>query len=230
MPRTTRLHLPGIPQHITQRDNNRQLCFYAAEDYRFYLELLQAACRNHACALHAYILMTNHVHLLLTPENTDSISLVIRDVGRDYVRTVNRTYRRTGTLWEGRYKSSPVDKGHYCLACYRYIELNPVRAGMVRHPEYYPWSSYRCNATGEANSLITPHNCWLELGNDDYERTATYRELINERMLQADLEHIRKNLDTVLPTGNDRFRQEIEHTLAVKLGTGRRGRPRKSTE
>lgn len=229
MPRPTRLHLPGIPQHITQRGNNRQSCFYAVEDYRLYLELLQAACRSHACELHAYVLMTNHVHLLLTPEYADSISLVIRDVGRDYVRTVNRTYRRTGTLWEGRYKSSLVDKWHYCLACYRYIELNPVRAGMVRHPEDYPWSSYRCNATGEANPLITPHNCWLELGNDDYERTANYRELINERMVQVDLEHIRKSLDTGLPTGNDRFRQEIEHALAVKLGTGRRGRPGKST-
>jgi putative transposase len=230
MPRPARLHLPGIPQHITQRGNNRQTCFHADDDYRLYLDLLLAACRAHACVLHAYALMTNHVHLLLTSKSSDGISLVIRDVGRDYVRTINKTYRRTGTLWEGRYKSSLVDQTGYCLACYRYIELNPVRAGMVRRPEDYPWSSYRCNATGEPDSLITPHDCWLTLGGNDDERTAAYRELVNERMTQSDLDHIRNCIDTGLPTGNDRFRNEIEHALAVKLGTGRRGRPRKLPE
>jgi len=230
MPRPTRLHLPGIPQHITQRGNNRQASFYANDDYRLYLDLLLAACRTHACALHAYVLMTNHVHLLLTPENSDSISLVIRDVGRDYVRTINKTYRRTGTLWEGRYKSFLVDRTHYCLTCYRYIDLNPVRAGMVRQPEDYPWSSYRCNAIGTNSPLITPHDCWLELGENDFERKASYRKLVDERISRTDLEHIRKSLDSGMPTGNDRFRQEIEEALAVKLGTGRRGRPRKSTE
>jgi putative transposase len=228
MPRPARLHLPETPQHITQRGNNRQACFYVDGDYRRYLELLLAACDTHACALHAYVLMTNHVHLLLTPGNTDSISLVIRDVGRDYVRTVNKTYHRTGTLWEGRYKSSLVDRTRYCLACYRYIELNPVRAGMVRHPGDYPWSSYRCNATAETNRLITPHDCWLALGANDQERTAVYRELVKTCMPRSDLDHIRKSIDTGLPTGNDRFRQEIEHALAIKLGTGRRGRPGKS--
>jgi putative transposase len=151
-------------------------------------------------------------------------------VGRDYVRTFNKRYRRTGTLWQGRYKSSLVDKTHYCLACYRYIELNPVRAGMVRHPADYPWSSYHCNAIGVNSQLITPHDCWLELGGNDFERKATYSNLVNERIPQGDLEHIRKSLDSGIPTGNDRFRREIEEALAVKLGTGRRGRPRKPTE
>jgi putative transposase len=174
--------------------------------------------------------MTNHVHLLLTPENSDSISLVIRDVSRDYVRTFNKTYRRTGTLWEGRYKSSLVDRARYCLTCYRYIELNPVRAGMVRHPGDYPWSSYRCNASGVNNPLVTPHDCWLALGVNDFEREATYRELVNERIPRTDLEHIRKSLNSGIPTGNNRFRRQIEEALAIKPGTGRRGRPRKSTE
>jgi REP-associated tyrosine transposase len=109
MPRPPRLYLPGLPQHVTQRGNNRQACFYADEDYHRYLELLGRACQTHDCSLHAWVLMTNHVHPLLTPGQADSIPLVIRDVGRDYVRIINRTYRRTGTLWEGRYKSSLVD-------------------------------------------------------------------------------------------------------------------------
>lgn len=155
---------------------------------------------------------------------------MIRDVGRDYGRAVNKTYRRTGTLWEGRYKSSLVDQTRYCLACYRYIELNPVRAGMVRLPGDYLWSSYRCNATGETNLLITRHDCWLKLGEDDHERTANYRELVDERMSQADLDHIRESIDTGLPTESHRFRRKVERALAVKLGTGRRGRPRKSPE
>jgi putative transposase len=230
MPRPARLHLPGISQHITQRGNNRQACFYARDNYRLYLDLLKAACRAHACELHAYVLMTNHVHLLLTPEYPDSVSLVIRDTGRDYVRTINRAYRRTGTLWEGRYKSSLVDKGRYCLACYRYIELNPVRAGMVKHPEDYSWSSYRCNAWGESNTLITPHDCWLQLGKNNHERMHAYRELVNERITLADLNHIRQCINSGQPTGDDRFRREIEGTLAIRLGNGRRGRPRKTSD
>jgi putative transposase len=143
MPRPVRLNLPDIPQHITQRGNNRQACFYSNEDYRLYLDLLHEACRNHDCSLHAYVLMTNHVHLLMTPSTPEGVSMVIRDLGRDYVRTINKTYRRSGTLWEGRFKSSLVDKARYCLTCYRYIELNPVRAGMANHPADYPWSSFR---------------------------------------------------------------------------------------
>ena len=127
--------MPGIPEHITPRGNNRQASFYASGDYRLHLDLLQAACRINACAIHVCVLITNPVHLLLTPEYFDSISLVIRDVGRDYVRMINKPYRRTGTLWEGRDKSSLVDQTRYCLACCRYIERNPVRAGMVIHPE-----------------------------------------------------------------------------------------------
>ena len=230
MPRPARLNLPGIPQHVTQRGNNRQACFFSADDYRLYLDLLSAACHKHDCALHAYVLMTNHVHLLLTPGNPDSVSRVVRDLGRDYVRTINRNHRRSGTLWEGRFKSSLVDAAHYCLACYRYIELNPVRAGMVRHPGDYPWSSFRCNTTGEPGGLITPHVCWLQLGARDADRRAAYSGLFRDALDQHLIKHIRYSLDKGLPTGNDRFRREIEQALAVKLGNGRRGRPRKSPD
>jgi putative transposase len=227
MPRPVRLNLPDIPQHITQRGNNRQACFYSNEDYRLYLDLLHEACRNHDCSLHAYVLMTNHVHLLMTPSTPEGVSMVIRDLGRDYVRTINKTYRRSGTLWEGRFKSSLVDKTRYCLTCYRYIELNPVRAGMVNHPADYPWSSFRYNAMGQPDALITPHDCWLLLGESDEERVAVYRDLFKEKLNQSDIDSIRQSVDTGLPTGNDRFRREIEQALSIKLGHGKRGRPSK---
>ena len=228
MPRPARLNIPGIPQHVTQRGNNRQACFYADEDYRLYLELLNDACRLHACHLHAYALMTNHVHLLITPSTPDGVSRVMCDLGRDFVRTFNRNYQRTGTLWEGRFKSSLVDTNRYCLTCYRYIELNPVRAGMVRHPADYRWSSYHCNGLGKPDTLISPHDCWLLLGEDDHARTATYEALCKDVLEQADIEHIRHCVNTGLPTGNDRFRRDIEKSLSIRLGQGKRGRPRNS--
>ena len=174
MPRPTRLNLPDIPQHVTQRGNNRQACFFTDDDYRLYLDLLAVSCQKHNCDLHAYVLMTNHVHLLMTPRIPEGVSLAIRDLGRDYVRTINKTYGRSGTMWEGRFKSSLVDEEHYCLACYRYIELNPVRAGMVRHTADYPWSNFRCNALGGPNSLVTPHESWLGLGGNDEDRKHAY--------------------------------------------------------
>jgi len=227
MPRPVRLNLPDIPQHVTQRGNNRQACFFSNTDYRLYLDLLHEACRTHDCSLHAYVLMTNHVHLLMTPSTPEGVSMVFRDLGRDYVRTINKTYRRSGTLWEGRFKSSLVDKARYCLTCHRYIELNPVRAGMVSHPADYPWSSFRHHAMGEADAMITAHDCWLNLGKDDQARRAAYRDLFNERMTRFEVDSIRQSINTGLPTGNDRFRRDIEQALSVKLGHGKRGRPRK---
>ena len=148
MARLPRFVIPGQPQHVIVRGNNREPIFYADEDYRFYLEKLQEACQKHACDVHAYVLMTNHVHLLLTPQREDSLSKVIQMLGRYYVQYFNYTYKRTGTLWEGRYKATLIDSEVYALVCYRYIELNPVRAEMVGHPAAYPWSSYPYNALG----------------------------------------------------------------------------------
>ena len=230
MPRPARLNIPGIPQHVTQRGNNRQACFYADDDYRLYLELLQDACRAHACSLHAYVLMTNHVHLLLTPSTPDGVSSVMCDLGRDFVRTINRRYNRTGTLWEGRFKSSLVDINHYCLMCYRYIELNPVRAGMVSHPADYRWSSFHSNGLGKSDALISPHDCWLFLGEDDLGRAASYRVLFDDALKQTELELIRHSVNTGLPTGNDRFRRDIEKALSTRLGQGKRGRPKKTKD
>ncbi len=146
MPRQQRYRLPGVPQHVIQRGNNRQVTFFDNMDYRKYLDCLETAGDKYDCAIHAYVLMTNHVHLLMTPSEPDSISKVMQSVGRQYVQYINWSYKRTGTLWEGRYKASPIESERYLLTCYRYIELNPVRAGMVASPADYAWSSYRHNA------------------------------------------------------------------------------------
>ena len=228
MPRPKRLNLAGIPQHITQRGNNRQACFFAEFDYHLYLDLLAEACKKHQCNVHAYVLMTNHVHLLITPEIPTGVSLVIRDLGRDYVRQVNKIYKRTGTMWEGRFKSSLVDHHNYCLACYRYIELNPVRAGMVTNPHDYRWSSFNYNALGGQSDFLVPHECWLALGQDRLERLWNYKELVNESLDQEQINTIRYGLRKGLPTGDGRFKTQIEESLSIKLGDGRRGRPANS--
>src|SRR5574337_70831 len=158
MPRQRRLDLPGVPQHIIQRGNNRQPCFLREQDYRCYLSQLDEAAQAQGCRLHAYVLMTNHVHLLMTPEVVGAVARTMQCLGRRYVGYFNATYRRSGTLWEGRYKSCLVDSERYLLTCYRYIELNPVRAAMVETPGDYAWSSYRANAQGRQDRLVYPHD------------------------------------------------------------------------
>ena len=143
MPRKPRMFVPGIPAHLVQRGNNRQATFFEKQDYTFYLDTLSSGLRRYDAVLHAYCLMSNHVHLLVTPNREDSIPRIFQHVGRIYVLYINKKYKRTGSLWEGRYKCSLINADEYLLACYRYIEINPVSAGMVRGPEEYPWSSYR---------------------------------------------------------------------------------------
>lgn len=225
MPRPRRLNLVGIPQHITQRGNNRQTCFFDDDDRLTYLELLQRAARRRACDVHAYVLMTNHVHILATPSVAHGASLLMQDLGREYVRYINRTHQRSGTLWEGRFKSSLVDSACYCLLCYRYIELNPVRAAMVESPGDYRWSSYHCNALGRVDELTTPHPEWIALGRDMGSRCAAYRALFGQPPEAAELEQIRYSNRKGLPLGNESFKTRIENQLNLKLGTGKVGRP-----
>ncbi len=157
MPRRPRIHLDGVPLHIVQRGHNREPCFFGEEDYQAYLYWLGEALKKEHCALHAYALMTNHVHLLVTPDHAESIPRLIIALGRRYVQYINTTYRRTGTLWDSRYKSSLIQAETYLLSCQRYIELNPVRAAMVDDPVHYRWTSYRHNALGQSNPYLTPH-------------------------------------------------------------------------
>jgi len=155
MARKPRFNVIGVPQHVIQRGNNREPCFFAEEDYRYYVECLEESAKKFGCLIHGYVLMTNHVHLLVTPQVDYGVSQMMQSVGRKYVRYINYQYRRTGTLWEGRYKASLVDSENYLLTCMRYIELNPVRAGMIELPGEYRWSSYSTNGYGKEDACIT---------------------------------------------------------------------------
>ncbi len=226
MPRKPRFFLPNIPVHATQRGNNRQAIFFDEADYKLYLNGLNVAAKKYNCQIHAYVLMTNHVHLLITPEHRDSLSRFFQYVGRHYVSHVNNTYGRTGTLWEGRYKASIVEEESYLLSCFRYIELNPVRAGMVKRPEDYPWSSYGHNALAINNSLLCPHKLYLQLGENDLMRKAAYRDLFQTSFDIETFDEMRACLQSGTPLGNDRFKAQIEQILNVSVGHVKRGRPR----
>lgn len=164
MPRAPRLVVPDAPLHITQRGVDRCATFLADEDFAFYQWALGEATTKAQCAIHAYVLMTNHVHLLLTPLDSAGPSRLMRSLGRRYVGYFNARYRRTGTLWEGRFRSALVDSVPYLFACSRYIELNPTRAGLVDDPAAYPWSSFRHNAGGVDDPVLSPHPQYSALG------------------------------------------------------------------
>ncbi len=230
MPRKTRMYLPGIPARIVQRGNNRDACFFCDDDYLFYKALLGEGLKRYGGQLHAYCLMTNHVHLLFTPDQGDSIARIIQHVGRQYVQYINKTYRRSGTLWEGRHKGSLIDAEAYLLRCYRYIELNPVVAGMVQTPDEYRWSSYLSNAWGREDVLLTKHPLYLGLANTTEERNRCYRELFRNAIPEFDLHQIRQALSRNFPVGTDRFKARIEAALGRKLDSGKRGRPRKKRD
>ena len=226
MPRRARLSLPGIPWHIIQRGNNRTVCFYAEEDYRRYLDELETLAARFGCAVHAYALMTNHVHLLLTPAKADSAGLLMKHLGQRYVQYVNRSYRRSGTLWEGRFRSCLTQTEDYVLACYRYIELNPVRAGMVRQPRDYRWTSYPANADGRRDSLITPHDQYLRLGREAEARRQAYRALFKAHLDEETVDRIRAATNGNYVLGGSRFEAEIAAALKRRVARGKAGRPK----
>jgi putative transposase len=163
MPRRPRLYLPNQPQHVVVRGHNRDPILARHDDFRFLYSCLRDAKEANGLAVHAWVFMHNHIHLLVTPSDEQSLPRTMQSLGRRYAQYFNRTYHRSGSLWEGRYKSSLVNTDHYLLACYRYIELNPVRAGIARRPEDYPYSSFHANALGKPDSVITPHSVYLEL-------------------------------------------------------------------
>ena len=228
MARLPRFVLPGQPQHVIQRGNNRQGIFCAEDDYRFYLEKLQLAAQKHDCQLHAYVLMTNHVHLLVTPEREEAIGKMMQMLGRYYIQHYNYRYRRTGTLWEGRYKATLIDSERYLLTCMRYIELNPVRAGMVAHPAAYPWSSYRYNALGHVDKLLVPHQEYRRLGKAQEERRSFYRQLFRIRIAEKTLDEIRRSTNKAWVLGDERFKHRMEKQLERRVVPLARGGDHKS--
>lgn len=225
MPRRGRISIPGVPWHIIQRGNNRAPCFYHEDDYLIYLSTLKEQADKYGCQLHAYVLMTNHVHLLLTPESVDSASLMMKHLGQRYVQYINRTYKRTGTLWEGRFRSCIAQTERYVLTCYRYIELNPVRADMVERPEHYIWSSHRTNTGVEESDLLTPHEEYLRLGTTLQQRTENYCQLFIQQMKPEDLEKIRNSTNGNYVLGSRAFQREIEQMLGRRVSPGKSGRP-----
>lgn len=227
MPRRARLSLAGIPWHIIQRGNNRSTCFFAEADYLFYLDRLQELAPRFDCAVHAYVLMTNHVHLLLTPAHENSAALLMKHLGQRYVQQINRRYGRSGTLWEGRFRSCLTQSERYVLACYRYIELNPVRAGMVGRPDEYRWTSYHANALGRADPLIAPHDEYLCLGREEASRREAYRALFKAHLTSDAVTTIRQATNGNLALGESTFQTEVERVLGRRAGRGRPGRPKR---
>lgn len=226
MPRKPRFFLEGALVHAVQRGHNQAAVFFEDLDYLEYLRCLKHATETTGCLVHAYALMTNHIHLLVTPEAVDSVGRLFQSLGRQYVTHVNKTYRRRGTLWEGRYKSNVVQSDRYLLTCMRYIELNPVRARMVSKPGEYRWSSYSANAFGADNAIVNPHAEYLALGNSALDRQTAYQELFKLSFDAEELDLLRCAMHSGTPLGNEKFRQQIEIALGRKIGEVRRGRPR----
>lgn len=228
MARRPRLDLPGYLQHVIIRGNNRQVIFVAEDDYLFYLELLSEAASKYRCSIHAWVLMTNHIHLLMTSTEVGAIGKVIQSVGRRYVQYFNYCYKRTGTLWEGRYKSTIVDTERYALTCYRYIEMNPIRAGMHVYSEDYRWSSYQYNAMGLDDNIVTPHPAYLSLADDAPARRIRYRELFTEAVDQKLTDQIRFSTNKGWILGNAKFKDEVGELLNTRVEPLKRGGDRRS--
>lgn len=230
MARLPRPDLAGVPQHVVQRGNNRMPCFLDDGDRHRYLQCLREALLRYGCTLHAYVLMSNHVHLLLTPREAGAVSRLMQTFARNYAGLFNGRHGRTGTLWEGRYKSCLVDSEQYVLTCYRYIELNPVRAWMTDEPAAHPWSSYRTNALGHPNPLLSPHKAYLELGQDPMRRRDAYRALFKAALPEETLVEIRTYLQQQRALGTDRFRQRVEAELKRCASVRPAHRPRKQPD
>ncbi len=223
MPRQPRFVLPGYPQHVIQRGNNRAAIFLDKEDYKVFSEYLMEACDLHDCRVHAYVWMTNHVHMLLTPFTEDGISKTLQSLGRKYVQYFNRKYLRTGTLWEGRYRATIVDSENYLFACYRYIELNPVRANIVFHPKEYPWSSYHANALGQSDDLVHPHDEYYALGINSNSRIVAYNQLFENRLEERFVKEIGEATHKCWALGSVQFKRNLADLVSRQISPAQRG-------
>ena len=229
MARLSRYVLPGQPQQIIQRGNNRQVIFTRDEDFQFFRDAVVHAAEQHGLSIHAYVWMSNHIHLLATPHSAHSISKVFQSVGRRYVQHFNHAYQRTGTLWEGRYRATVVGSEAYLMTLMRDIEMNPVRAGMVAHPRDYAWSSYARNADGGngANAdWVNSHDVYLALAQQPHERFDAYRALFDTAITSADLARIRDCTHKGWALGDGAFKAELEKHTGRQSASKGVGRPR----
>ena len=227
MARLPRYFIKDQPQHLIQRGNNREIIFVTDDDYVFYIECLFDAAKANGLKIHAYVLMTNHVHILASPTEESSIPKTLHSVGRRYVQYFNYHYDRTGTLWEGRYKATLIDSEDYLLTCMRYIEMNPVRAkDLAKHPKDYPWSSYCYNALGKSNKLITQHNIYTKLGKGEKERLSNYRQLFRQSLSNKILMDIRESTNKGWVLGGSRFKEKVETLTSRRTQPKPKGRPK----
>ena len=225
MPRPKRIDLPGLAHHLIVRGNNRHVIFPSDDDRSYFLECLGEARGRRQCDIHAFVLMPNHVHLLATARKPSGMSRMMQDIGRAYVKRLNSKYRRTGALYEGRFKSSLVETRRYFMTCMRYIELNPVRARMVSHPAQFPWSSFRQNIAGDPRGLLTPHPEYLALGSDAQARADAYCGLFEHEIDAVELEVIRQCAEQGCALGDDEFCQAVEGMLGRRVTYTPKGRP-----
>ncbi|GAB3108655.1 transposase [Aestuariicella hydrocarbonica] len=229
MPRKRRFFIAGVPAHLVQRGHSRQPVFFESQDYATYAHWLKEAAIKYKVAVHAFVLMTNHVHLLVTPTTEAAASQLMQYIGRRYVPYINHKYGKSGTIWEGRFKASLVQDEQYLLTVMRYIELNPVRAGMAELPGHYRWSSFAHNAGLRSISFVSPHPIYMALGEGSASTAATaYTELFRGSIATEDVNRIYESWTTGTPLGSDYFKQRVEAQLGCKVGHARRGRPVKS--
>ncbi len=225
MPRRARLKAAGVPFHITKRGYNHTSCFFTDDDYQFYLDTLEETSKNESVAVHAYSLLPDHVNILLTPKDSEGASRMMKKLSQRYVQHINRTYSRKGTLWDGRFRSCLIDAENYLLICQRYIELDPVRSGIVDNAEDHLWSSYLHNALGETNTIITPHHYYLALANNHNERLHEYRSLFQNELDPEYILELKKHANGGYCIGNKKFKEEIKNALGCKVSRGTPGRP-----
>jgi putative transposase len=225
MARLPRLIVPNQPHHVIQSGNNNQNVFLDAEDHQRYLEWLRAAAKTYKVAIHAYVLMPNHVHLLASPSDDSGLGQMMQWVGRYYVPYFNQKYGRSGTLWAGRYKTSLIDAEHYFLLCCQYIEFNPVRTGMAAEPGDYPWSSYAHHAGLRPDGVVTDHAKYWELGNTPFQREAAYLALCEQGLGSQQVEGLNKVLLKGWPLGSDQFKTALQHKMKRQVLPAKRGRP-----
>lgn len=225
MARLPRLTVPGYPHHIIQRGNNRQAIFLDEQDFTAMHALLAESARKFGVAVHAYVLMDNHFHLLATPTTTEALPLMMQAVGRSYVRSFNRRHGRTGTLWEGRYRATLIQSERYLLACMAYIDLNPVRAGMVAQAQDWPWSGAACALGLRQDGLITPHALYWALGNTPFAREAAYAALIDTGIATAQQSALTDATLHGWALGDAQFVDELQKKSARRLRPARPGRP-----
>ena len=228
MARLPRYSIVNQPQHVILQARDGQNIYFAEQDYQYFHDCLDAAAYNYNLKLHAYVLMPDHVHVLATPGNSDSVSRMVQSLGRNYVQYFNECYDSSGTLWEGRYRATVIDAKNYMLTCCRYIELNPVRNGLVDKPQQYRWSSYAHNALGETDEMITASREYQDLGESDGERVKAYRKLFRQKLDAQQVEEITESALKGWVLGDARFAARIAKLSGRRATQLPRGRPRKS--